>query len=515
MLQSKRVRVIQLMVIWVAIFAPCGLAFSQNAIADLQRDLTSIFNDPKFSNATWGISVQSMAGREYLFRMNDGKSLNPASNFKLLPAAESLSLLGPDFRYVTELVSTGRIGSDGTLRGDLVIRGAGDPTLGSTVMSKDTTLASVFDAWADSLARRGIKRIDGSIVGYDGYFTPDYYPPGWTVEDLPYFYAMQSTALVYNEDQVSVTVTPGTTKGSAALYELNPSTDYVEVENYGTTKPDSITQHRRKAPDSVIVAGIGSIDISRELGSNTISIKGEIPLHGTAINQQLSVEDPTLYTATLLREALVEYGIAVSGDVKNSRDWTKPYPFLKARVLASYTSPPLSEIVRVMDKQSDNLIAEQLFRTVGKEIGGEGSWTKGAEVMKNFLASMAVDTSKIAIADGSGLSRMDLISAGQVTNLLESMYRQPKLFTPFYESLPVMGVDGTLEKRLKSTAAEGNVRAKTGFLTGVRSISGYLTTRDGELIAFSIIGNNFTTPVREASNLQDLVLLRLVNFSRR
>jgi serine-type D-Ala-D-Ala carboxypeptidase/endopeptidase (penicillin-binding protein 4) len=126
-----------------------------------------------------------------------------------------------------------------------------------------------------------------------------------------------------------------------------------------------------------------------------------------------------------------------------------------------------------------------------------------------------VDTAKIAIADGSGLSRMDLISAGQITKLLEAMHSQPKLFSPFYESLPVMGVDGTLESRLKSTAAEGNVRAKTGFLTGVRSISGYLTTRDGELIAFSIIGNNFTTPVREASNLQDLVLLRLVNFSRR
>jgi len=492
-----------------------AFARDNSSAGELERDLTNIFNDPRFSNATWGVSVQSVDNGEFLFRLNDGKSLNPASNFKLLPAAEALSLLGSDFRYVTELVSTGRITSDGTLRGDLVIRGSGDPALGSAMMSKDTMLASIFDSWADSLAHRGVRRIDGSVVGYDGYFTPEYYPSGWEVEDLPYYFAMQSAGLVFNEDQVSVTVTPGESKGSAALYELNPSTDYVEVENLGTTKADSITLKRHKESDSVIAAGTPSIDITRELGSNTISIKGEIPLHGAAVNQQLSVEDPTLFAATLLHEALGEHGIAVLSDVRTSRGWTKPYPFLKARVLASYTSPPLSKIVRAMNKQSDNLIAEQLFRTVAKEIGGEGSWTKGAEVMKNFLASVEVDTSKIAIADGSGLSRMDLISAGQITKLLSAMRTQPKLFTPFYESLPVMGVDGTLETRLKSTAAEGNVHAKTGFLTGVRSISGYLTTRDGEMLAFSIIGNNFTTPVREASNLQDLVLLRLVNFSRK
>ena len=188
---------------------------------------------------------------------------------------------------------------------------------------------------------------------------------------------------------------------------------------------------------------------------------------------------------------------------------------MKARVLASYTSPPLSEIVKAMDKQSDNLFAEELFRTVAKEIGGTGDWSTGAIVMKRYLASIGIDTTRITIADGSGLSRMDLVGADDLIKLLHAMRDKPTMFDAFYNSLPVMGVDGTLSSRMKGTAAEGNIHGKTGFLTGDRSISGYLTTRDGEMLAFSIIGNNFTVPVREANNVQNLALLRLVNFSRK
>ncbi len=483
--------------------------------AELEHDLGGIFNDPRFSNAIWGVSVQSMVTGEYLFHTNDTKSLLPASNFKLFTAAEALSLLGTDFRYTTDLLTTGRILSDGTLRGDLVIRGVGDPTFGSELVMPDSSLTTIFDAWADSLASIGVRRVSGAIVGDDSYFTPDYYPAGWNVEDLPYYYAMESSALVFNEDQVSVTVTPGVAVGSAIKYELNPSTDYVTVNNYGITKADSITEKRHRQTDSVIATGTSSIDITREMGGNEITVKGEIPLHGTATNQQLSVEDPTLYAATRLRETLIEHDIEVLGEARTERESTKPYPFLKAHVLASYTSPPVSDIVREMDKQSDNLFAEQLFRTVAKEIGGEGSWSMGAQVMKRYLSSIGIDTARISIADGSGLSRMDLVSADDIVKLLRAMHEKPKLFDAFYASLPIMGMDGTLSSRLKSTAAQGNVHAKTGFLTGDRSISGYLTTRDGELLAFSMIGNNFTVPVREANNVQDIALLRLVNFSRK
>ncbi len=492
-----------------------ALARDQSPEAELERDLAGIFNDPRFSNATWGVAVQSLATGEYLFRMNDAKSLLPASNFKLFTAAEALSLLGTDFRYTTDLLTTGRILSDGTLRGDLIIRGSGDPTFGSALFSPDSMGPSILDQWADSLKRHGVRRIEGTVVGDDSYFTPDYYPVGWTVEDLPYYFAMPTSALIYNEDQVSVTVTPGVGTGSAIEYEINPNTDYVSIDNLGATKADSIRKKRRHQPDSVIATGTSTIDITREMDGNEITIKGEIPHHGTAITQQLSIQDPTLFAAALLTETLGEHGIEVSGEARTSRESTKPYPFLKARVLASYTSPPLSEIVRAMDKESDNLFAEELFRTVAKEIGGKGDWITGAVMMKRYLASIEIDTSRIAIADGSGLSRMDLVSADDIVKLLRAMHDKPKLFDTFFASLPIMGVDGTVASRLKGTAADGNVHAKTGFLTGDRSISGYLTTRDGELLAFSIIGNNFTVPVREANNIQDLALLRLVNFSRK
>ncbi len=491
-------------------FAP-----DHTAEAELAHDLSGIFNDPHFTNATWGVVVQSMKTGEYLYRLNDTKNLLPASNFKLFTAAEALFFLGPSFRYTTDLLTTGRILSDGTLRGDLLIRGAGDPSFGSVLFETDSTKPSVFDAWADSLSRLGVRRISGTIIGDDSYFTPEYYPIGWTVEDLPFYFAMQSSALVYNEDQVAIAVTPGVAPGAASEYELNPSTDFVSVDNLGITKPDSITRHRKLQPDSVIAIGTPTIEITREIGGNEISIKGEIPLHGTAVNQQLSVEDPTLFTATVLREVLQEHGIQVVGDARTSRESKKPYAFLKAKVLGSYTSPPLSDIVIAMDKQSDNLIAEQLFRTVAKEVGGEGSWTMGARIMERFLSSIGIDTTSIQIADGSGLSRMDLVSAGDIEKLLVAVRDRPNLYETFYGSLPILGIDGTLATRLRGTAAVGNVHAKTGFLTGDRSISGYLKTRDGEELAFSIIGNNFTVPVSEANNVQNLALLRLVNFSRK
>ncbi|HEY3874846.1 MAG TPA: D-alanyl-D-alanine carboxypeptidase/D-alanyl-D-alanine-endopeptidase, partial [Candidatus Kapabacteria bacterium] len=379
----------------------------------------------------------------------------------------------------------------------------------------DSTQLTVFDAWADSLKHKGIRKIDGNVIGDDSYFTPEYYPQGWAIEDIPYYYAMPVSALVFNEDQVAVTVTPGIGPGAAVEYEVNPSTDFVSIDNYGITKADSLSTKRRRQPDSVIATGTSSIDISREIDANEIAVRGQIPLHGTATVQQLAMADPTLFVATILTETLEEHGIEVSGEAKTSRDRTKPYPFLKARVLASYASPPLSTIVREMDKESDNLFAEELFRTVGKEIGGEGSWKAGISVMKRFLNSIGIDSSRVAIADGSGLSRMDLVSADDLVKLLTAMHSRPNVYPSFLASLPVMGTDGTLSSRLKGSRAEGNVHAKTGFLTGDRSISGYLQTLDGELLAFSIIGNNFTVPVREANNLQDLALLRLVNFSRR
>ncbi len=486
----------------------------ENSLQDLQRDLGDIFNDPNFSNAFWGVCIQSLETGQYYFRLNDARSFLPASNLKLFTAAEALSTLGPDFRYTTELLTTSKI-SDHSLHGDLIIRGSGDPTLGAFNLDQDTVPVAVFEAWADSLQRMGITRIEGNIVGDDSYFTEQLYPLGWAVEDLPYYYAMQSSGLSFAENQISVSVMPGTAPGEKVRYQISPSTRFVGVENDGVTTNDSLVRKLAKGSDTVIVAGFSSIEVSRTVGTNTITITGKMPRSAPVETEQISIENPTLYAATVFREVLEDRGIRVVGSGMVEQDLETRIPYLKARVLAQHTSPPISEIVRLMNKQSDNMYAEQLFRTVAKEQRGEGSWTMGVEAMKAFLANAGIVPDRIAIYDGSGLSRMDLIEPIQMVTLLRSMYQQKKLYPSFFNSLPVMGVDGTLAHRLTDTRAQGNVRAKTGFLTGVRSISGYLTTRDNELLAFCIIGNNFTTPTSLANNLQDLVLLRLVNFSRK
>ncbi len=240
---------------------------------------------------------------------------------------------------------------------------------------------------------------------------------------------------------------------------------------------------------------------------------------GHAVDTQfISLENPTLLAATDLRDWLNAELFHISGRTLTRRD-----SGLRGFVLDSIYSPPLSVIVRRMNKESDNLYAECLFRTVAKVIGGEGSWTRGIEVMRKYLASIGTDTTQIQFTDGSGLSRMDLVTADDIVKLLAYWYPGEGAGTAplqsakeaFYNSLPIMGVDGTLENRLKDTPAQGNVHAKTGSMTGVRSISGYLTTRDDEPIVFSILANNYTCPGSDIGNLVDEVLLRLVDFSRK
>ena len=477
-----------------------AFAHAQDRLQELRDDLTGIVSDTNFSNATWAVAMQSVKTGEDLFVFNENKSLLPASCFKLLTAAEALALLGPEFRYRTEFLTTGKI-TDGKVKGypakiltgDLLIRGSGDPTFGV-----DSTFGySVL--WG--LSSQDIHKISGRIIGDDSYFTSDVYPLGWAVEDLPYYYAPQISGLNFERNQATLTVYSGESIGDPANFDFSaegPEFVGVDLKNIATTSGDSIS----------------AIDLSRKIGTNTITIGGKIALDGESVDQSASIENPTLHTVQAVTGMLRESGSIVTKEALTTRDLKVTYPYDKARVIAVDTSLSLSEIVKAMDKESDNMYAECLFRTVAKEIGGEGSWTKGAFIMKNFLGSLGCDTARIAISDGSGLSRMDLISAHDFVTLLRAMPDKTSMWDAFYNSLPIAGVDGTLINRMKGTAAEGNVHAKTGSMTGVRSICGYLTTRDGEQLAFSIIGNNYTASGHSANELEDRILLRLVDFSR-
>lgn len=459
----------------------------------LRHDLDSLFHTPEFSNATFGMAIQSLKTGEYLYRLNDTKSLVPASNMKLFTAAETLALLRPAFRYKTEVLTNGTI-KNHALYGDVIIRGTGDPTFLS--LFPDTLSNWIWNSPLTSHATRKIDRIFGSLKIDNTYFSPEYYPTGWQLDDIPYYYATPISALVCRENQIALNIFPGASIGAPPRVSYNA---YGESQPpYGVLRNLAVTG----AKSSEL-----TIDAARKNCTDTVVITGSIPIGSTQIDQQTSIDDPTKYATVLIHNDFEDNGAFFQNRRnKNFRD--------TSQILEIEVSPPLFEIVDTMNKTSNNVYAECLFRTVAKVVGGEGSWTRGIEVMRKYLASIGIDTTQLQFTDGSGLSRMDLVTADAIVKLLHVMSSDPKLDSAFYNSLPIMGVDGTLENRLKNTPAMGNIHAKTGSMTGVRSISGYLTTHDGEPIAFSILANNYTCPGSEIGKLEDEVLLNLVNFSR-
>lgn len=472
-------------------------ATSQSVVSDLQKDLEDIFNDPNFLNAHWGVVIQSLETGEFLYKRNENKSFMPASNMKIFTTSTALCMLGPNYRYSTKLVTNGSIDKN-ILKGDLIIKGSGDPTFPKKY--RNDSLHTLFSSWTDSLKRAGVTEVQGDIIGDDNCFDNQGMGVGWSWDDETYWYAAPTSGLSYNDNCIDLSVSPGEYIGSTAQIKLNPNTNYITLKNSIRTVP----------PDTS-----ANLDYYRKSGTNVINAFGVMPLNGTSRIESLSIDNPTLYTVTVFKEMLEAAGIKVTGkakdidDVKPKREFTTVY-----QTLNSTTSMPLAEIIKTVNKKSQNLYAEQILKTLGKELGGNGTVNRAIEIEKKFLSNVGLDPDKLMIVDGSGLSRLDLITPMQVTTLLGYMYRH-KYWKEFYNSLPIAGVDGTLDNRMKNSRATNNVHAKTGYINYVRSLSGYVTTKDGEMLVFTMIANNYTVPTSLANNLQDLVCMRLANFSRK
>lgn len=498
--------------------APSQVKSAQEVLAlqRLQQAMESEINDARFANAFIGIEIKSVKTGESLFHQNESRNFLPASNLKLVTTAAALGTLGPDFRYTTKLFTDGEI-HRGVLKGNLIIRGSGDPTFGSPSMFPDKDPTSIFEQWADSLEKLGIEKIEGAIVADPNYFTDDPFPEGWAVEDMPFYFATASSGLSFADNAVSVSVTPGLRSGSKALYETTPETEFFTLDNAAVTHEAKMTNKSTGKDSSVTTVYLPSntIKVTRSSGENTISIVGSIDRGATGVHEQLSVENPPLYAATVFREMLEYRGFTITGGTLAASELDEKIDYEEAQTLFQYRSPPMSEIIKTINKKSQNFYSEQIIRTIGKEMLGKGNWDAGIVGVKNYLFSLGIDADRIALHDGSGLSRMNLISPSDIVSLLRAMQRQQKIFPAFDSSLPIMGVDGTLSERLKGSGAMSNVHAKTGFLTGIRCLSGYVRTKDDELLAFSFMINNYTIPTREINDLQDALILKVVNFSRK
>lgn len=465
------------------------------AVDQLRRELEYVFSDPSFATSHWGVAIQSAKTGEYLYLRNENKAFMPASNMKLFTTAAALLALGPDYRLVTRLYANGPVDANGVLQGDLVIVGCGDPSLSGRWENGKVT--AVFERWADSLRHRGIKKITGRVVGDGRYFNDEAMGSGWPWDDMTDWYSAQISALTFNDNCVDITVNPGDSLGAASRLRLDPNTAYVQVINRSATARHTDLNYRR------------------DLGRNRVICRGTISRTDHDVKESVTVENPARYAAFVFTEILMDRGIRVGAAAIDVND-TTDYPVIDYPVLpiATHSSPPLSEIVRMTNKESQNLFAELLLRIVGHEAGDGGSADSGEKAAKRIFERMGISPEQLNMSDGSGLSREDLVTPLSVIKLLRYMRQDNKAGDAFYASLPIAGIDGTIEGRMKFTAAKNNVHAKTGYIGRVRSLSGYVTTRDNEELIFSMICNNYSSPTGNANYLQDLVCERLANFSR-
>jgi serine-type D-Ala-D-Ala carboxypeptidase/endopeptidase (penicillin-binding protein 4) len=453
----------------------------------IAAELEAVFNDTMCAGAFWGVDVRSQATGEVLYQRNPGKMLVPASNMKLVTAAAALEGLGPDYRYRTAVAATGPI-ANGELRGDLIVVGSGDPSI-SAQFGGDTR--AVFRAWADSLRARGVTRVTGRVVGDDNAFDDVPLGAGWSWDDVNDYYSAEISALELNEGIIGVRVRPGASPGAPAIVTLDPPTAYVPVRS----------TVRTGAPGSA-----PRIDAVREPLGPGIVVSGQLASDTTAVTTEVAVRNNTAYFATVLRETLVAAGIAVRGEAVDVD--SIPPVLARTDTLFIHRSPPMPEILAAFMKPSQNQIGEMLLKTLGRELRGTGTARAGIEVVDSLGRTWDLPRRRLSQADGSGLSRYNLVAPEFLIALLRHMERSPNRDV-FVASLPVAGVDGTLANRMRGTPLQGNVRAKTGTVSNVRALSGYMTTAAGEPIVFSIIVNHHTLTSRDADRLAETALLRI------
>ena len=466
----------------------CAVFFPNSRPSDplegLRYDINRVLYDSIFVPARPSIKVISLDRNEVFFERDSKLLTRPASNMKLVTSASALGVLGKNYTFKTPVLAD-TAATDGVLNGNLYLKGLANPDL----------VTSDLDSLAGLVKSSGITSVAGGVCADVSYFDDLYWGYGWNWDDEPYSYAAFITPLAVNDNCVVVTVTPGTSAGDSVHVVVDPPTSYVTVSNKARTVQDS-------AVHPLVVTRLFRERL------NTLLVEGEMRITANAVERTISVWKPELYAATLFTEALQRKGIAVG------------------KVPSVETAPPTSHEIAMlshgidstivnMNKVSDNLSAEMLLKTLGTTTGGAPvSAQGGTYVAHRFLSSLGIDTTKFNIADGSGLSFYDLLTTEMISQLLESMARQKDLFPLFRESLPIAGVDGTLRNRMKKTPAEGNLRAKTGTISGVSSLSGYVQTLDGETLVFSMTMQNFMYPTRLYQRAQDKIGALLAGFSR-
>lgn len=432
----------------------------------LERNINSIMADSSMKSVVSSVTVRKASTGEIIYEANADDKVTPASTLKLLTSAAALETLGEEYRFTTDLLTDGSI-AKGVLNGNLYLKGQGDPTL----MKKD------LDQFAATLAKLGVKKINGDLIGDDSWFDSVRLSPGIDKSDETFYYAAQISGLTlspnadYDAGTVIVNASP-TKKGYKTKVTMTPDTDIVRIINKSNTVPKGYKN---------------TLSIKRQYGTNNIVITGNAPLGSAGKKEWVTVSNPTAYTLDVFKKSLSAKGITFA---KSSKVTRRGVP-QNVKVITSRQSMPLKNLMRPFMKLSNNTHAEILAKTMGKQVHGEGSWNAGLRVMREFGQSVGLHSADWNFEDASGMSHKNKVSSAQLTELL-FVARQAPWYGSFVQGLPISGINdrfvgGTLKNRLTSASVKGKVIAKTGSLNHVNSLAGYVETRNGETLIFSVL----------------------------
>ncbi|MGQ0541959.1 MAG: D-alanyl-D-alanine carboxypeptidase/D-alanyl-D-alanine endopeptidase [Blastocatellia bacterium] len=474
-------------------------------LLELQSKLRQRLLSPEFRRGQIGVKIASMNSGKVIFEENAEKYHMPASNMKSFTVAAALEKLSPDFRFVTSVYAPTGMMADGIVKGDLRIYGRGDISLSYNFLDGDYLKG--IDNLADKIVLAGVKRVEGGLVGDETYFSGDALPGSWEWDDLQFYYGSEISALPLNDNVVEIVVNAGAA-GSACSIRLTPANQIFTVINLCVT---------------TAAGSVNTLRIIKKLDRNIIEVTGNIPANDNGFKGLVSVTRPAELFMALLKQRLEQKGVTFTGHARvvNSKKLLTDLPSVE---IAKLESPPLSLIAAKTMKQSQNMYTETLLRALGEQLlrktekgqavasnANPESSGLGIAAVKEFLIGIGVAPDGINQQDGSGLSRQNLVTPSAVVRLFTFMGKESKYSTAWRNSLTIGSVDGTLQRRFTGTRAAANVRGKTGTITQVSALSGYVTTAGGEELVFSLIVNG-VPETRLRTGLIDEIVVYLANF---
>jgi D-alanyl-D-alanine carboxypeptidase/D-alanyl-D-alanine-endopeptidase (penicillin-binding protein 4) len=456
--------------------APVGRTFEER--------LASLVNGTVARSSDASIQIVELESGRPVAERNPHMILSPASNMKLFTTAAAIDLLKPSFEVTTGVYARGDVDASGTLNGDVKVVGRGDPTIGGRFHDGQAT--AVLQEWASDLKRSGVKTVTGDLIFEYGYMDTDYIHPTWPLDQLVNWYEAPVSAFSMQENCIEVRVLPSAV-GQPCVVQLEPPTSYVQVENSCRT-------------------GRGLPFITRHRKSNTVIVRGGVPARSGTTEVFVTIENPVQYFATVTYETFQRAGIRVVGGVKLvGRD-----PRTDWRLVSKHTTP-LSILIYVINKKSQNHYAEQVLKMIGAEKRKEGSWEAGnAEVQEWLTTKVGVPLAEFHPVDGSGMSRDNRASANAFIQVLRYMWKSPWR-EEFVSSLPYTGdPDSKFGNRMRRPPFARQIYAKTGYISGVIGLSGYVHAQSGKVYAFSFLFNRYRVGVFAVYNLQDEMLKEIV-----